>query len=86
MHAAPPIADQIASARASAAAPGRRGQALDDRQRDVPEQHVDGIAGRMRLVQRRVEMAQPEREVDRIDVFERRREEWDDAPRDRARR
>ena len=54
--------------------PGRRGQALDDRQRNVPHQHVDGIAGRMRLVQRRVEMAQPEREVDRVDVFERRRQ------------
>jgi hypothetical protein len=31
----------------------------------------------MRLVQCRVEMAQPEREVDRVDVFQRRRQEWD---------
>jgi len=48
----------------------RRRDALDDGQRDAPEQHVDRIAWRMRLMQRRIEMAQSEREVDRIDVFE----------------
>jgi hypothetical protein len=41
----------------------------------VPEEHVDGVTGRMRLMQRRVEMTEAEREVDRIDVFERRRQE-----------
>ena len=39
----------------------------------MTEPDVEGIAGRMRLVQRRIDMAQSEREVDRIDVFERRR-------------
>src|SRR6266566_1333118 len=49
---------------------GRGCDALDNRQRHAPEQHVDGIAGRVRLMQRRIEVAQAERKVDRIDVFQ----------------
>jgi hypothetical protein len=36
----------------------------------VPEHHVDGVTGRMRLVKRGVEMSESEGEVDRVDIFQ----------------
>ncbi len=69
---APPSRDHTASATASS-----RIGASDDadprerRKREMPQPDVHGIAGRMRLVLRRIEVPQAEREVDRVDVFER---------------
>ena len=54
-----------AAAASDGAEPRERGE------REVAEADVDGIAGRMRLMQRRIEVPQAEREVDRVDVFER---------------
>jgi hypothetical protein len=42
--------------------------------RDFSERHEDGVAGRVRLVLCRVELVEAQREVQRIDVFQRRRE------------
>ena len=42
---------------------------------DLRERDEDGISGRVRLMFRRVEVVNPEGEVQRIDVFERRRQE-----------
>ncbi len=74
MQPAPPIADQTASDHASALT-----RVIDDTRSTIardtwPEHHVHRIAGRVRLVQRGVEFAQAEREVDGVDVFEGRRE------------
>ncbi len=48
-----------------------------NRRRDLAEENVDRIAGRMRPMGGDVEVADAEREVDRVDVFERWREERD---------
>ena len=44
----------------------------DDGARNFSKRHEDGIAGWMRLVLRRIELVQAEREIQRVDVFERR--------------
>jgi hypothetical protein len=36
----------------------------------VAQTDVKRVAGRMRLMERRIEVAKTEREVDRVDVFE----------------
>ena len=44
-----------------------------DRVRQFAERDEDGISGRMRLMLRRIEIAHAEREVHRVEIFERRR-------------
>ena len=51
-----------------------RADRRDDRQQRPAERDVDRRAGRMRLMPRGIEIAQSQREVDRVDVFERRGE------------
>ena len=45
-----------------------------DRVRQLAERDEDGISRRMRLMLRRIEVAHAEREVHRVEVFERRRQ------------
>lgn len=59
------------SVSASAAVRLRDGQAPQQR---PAERYVDRRTGRVRLMLRDVEIAEPQREVDRVDVLERRRE------------
>ena len=73
--------DQRAARRARSRSPARAAPRRRRRRRAAApsttfrERDEDRIAGRMRLVARDVEVAHAEREVDRVDVFERRREE-----------
>jgi len=48
---------------------------MDHRESQAAERDEYRIAGRVWLVKGRIEMMQAEREVDRIDILERRREE-----------
>jgi len=48
----------------------RRRDRANHRERGSTERDVDRISGRVRLMVRDVEVSQPEREVDRVDVFE----------------
>src|SRR5205807_1078507 len=50
----------------------RRRVRRDNRARNFSKRHEDGIAGRMRLVLGRIELVEAEREIQRVDVFERR--------------
>ena len=72
-----PASESTASARASIAEARRAGAEPDDGRRDLAERDVDGITRRVRAMRRDVEVAHAEREVDRIDVFERRGEKRD---------
>ena len=76
MQPAPPIADQTRKRPRFGADARHRRNAFDDRERHAPENHVHRVSRRMRLVQRGIEIAQAEREVDGVDVFEGRREKW----------
>jgi hypothetical protein len=68
---APPASDHTASATASTRSAGSDGDQPRQRgERDVAETDVERVAGRMRLMERRIEVAKAEREVDRVDVFE----------------
>ena len=73
--ATPASSDNTASDLASIVDSGASEADVRDRLRRFSERDVDGIAGRMGPVCRDVEVANAEREIDRVDVFERRRQE-----------